>query len=75
MYREARICFTGRVQIDGETFEGEMDLPVELEHGWVGMHLGGDRAPRRVSLPADRVAWILWREPEKYGPTVSRGGI
>jgi hypothetical protein len=75
MYREARVCFVRPVQAETVTFENEMDLLVELEHGWVGVELGGDGEPVRFSLPASCVAWILWKGPGKYGPTVSRGGI
>jgi hypothetical protein len=75
MYREARICFVRPVHVDEVTFEGEMDLSVELEHGWVSIELREDGNSRRVTLPADRVEWILWKGPEKYGPIVSRGGI
>ncbi|WP_160311090.1 hypothetical protein [Streptacidiphilus anmyonensis] len=57
------------------TLEGEMDLSVELEHGWVTVDLGGGEDSHRVSLPSEGVAWILWKGPERYGPTVSRGGI
>jgi hypothetical protein len=75
MYREARVCFVRPARVDDVTFEGEMELAVELEHGWLTVELGGRRASRTVSLPAECVGWILWKGPEKYGPTVSRGGI
>ena len=75
MYREARVCFVRTVSVDEVTLEGEMDLSVEIEHGWVTLELGGSEEPRRVSVPSEGVAWILWKGPERYGPTVSRGGI
>jgi hypothetical protein len=75
MYREARLCFVRPVHTAILTFEDEMDLLVELEHGWVGVELAGEGEPQRLSLPASCVAWILWKGPGQYGPTVSRGGI
>jgi hypothetical protein len=75
MYREARVCFVRAVRVDEVVFEGEMDLSVELEHGWLTVAVEGDREPRRVSLPTESVGWVLWKGPENYGPTVSRGGI
>ena len=75
MYRKARVCFVRPVRVDDVTFEGEMELSVELEHGWLGVGLGAGGTSHRISLPAACVDWILWQEPENYGPTVSRGGI